>query len=163
MLIEPRFEKVFLPDSYAYRPEKGHTKAVRFTLNIFRNKKYPYALRLDIDNYFDNIDHKVLFSRVKSIIPCSEILRLLELSTKMGMVSTKLQWEEIEKGVPQGAIISPILANFYLHSFDQFVLSRDVKYADDDVGFLFRERKGATDLVNSMLNYGYSILYARIW
>ena len=35
--------------------------------------------------------------------------------------------------------------------------------ADDDVGFLFRERKGATDLVNSMLNYGYSILYARIW
>lgn len=62
MLIEPRFEKVFLPNSYAYRPEKGHTKAVRFTLNIFRNKKYPYALRLDIDNYFDNIDHKVLFT-----------------------------------------------------------------------------------------------------
>ena len=133
-LIESRFEKVFLSNSYAYRPDKGHTKAVKFTLNIFRNKKYPYAVRLDIDNYFDNIDHKILFSRVKSIIPDSEILRLLELSTKMGMVSKKLKWEEIEKGVPQGAVLSPILANFYLNSFDQFVLSRDVKYvryADD--------------------------------
>ena len=134
ILIEPRFERVFLPNSYAYRPEKGHTKAVRFTHNIFRNKKYPYTLRLDIDNYFDNIDHQILFARVKSIIPDSEILRLLELSTKMGMVSKKLKWEEIVKGVPQGAVLSPILANFYLNSFDQFVLSRDVKYvryADD--------------------------------
>lgn len=134
ILIEPRFEKVFLPNSYAYRPGKGHTKAVRVTLNILKNRNYPYALRLDIDNYFDNINHQILFSRIKSIIPDSEVLRLIELSAKMGMVSKSLQWEEIEKGVPQGAVLSPILANFYLHSFDQFILSRDVKYvryADD--------------------------------
>ena len=133
-IIEPRFENIFLSNSYAYRPAKGHTKAVKYTSAILRNKNYPYALRLDIDNYFDNVNHQILFDRLRSIIPDSEIMRLTELSTKMGVVTSDLKWEDVEKGVPQGAVLSPILANFYLHSFDQFVVSKDVcyvRYADD--------------------------------
>lgn len=63
-----------------------------------------------------------------------EVLRLIELCVKMGVVTNRLQWNEITKGVPQGAVLSPLLSNYYLHSFDQFVLSRTkmyVRYADD--------------------------------
>lgn len=133
-LIEPRFEKAFIANSYGYRPGKGHSKAVRFAKFCCQNKAYTHVLRLDIDNYFDSIDHEILFRRAYPLIADDEIFRLVQLCVKMGMVNNKMQWQEIEKGVPQGAVLSPLLANHYLHSFDQFVLSRTkmyVRYADD--------------------------------
>ena len=68
------------------------------------------------------------------MIPDSEIVRLIMLCVKMGTVTKGMKWEDCAKGIPQGAVLSPILANLYLHSFDQFVLSRNlpyVRYADD--------------------------------
>lgn len=133
-IIEPKFEKSFVSNSYGYRPGKGHGKAVRFAKSCCQNKSYPYVLRLDIDNYFDSIDHEILFKRVFPLINDDEIFRLIQLCIKMGMVNKQLKWNEITQGVPQGAVLSPLLANFYLHSFDQFVLSRTkmyVRYADD--------------------------------
>lgn len=134
LLIEPKFEKIFISNSYGYRPGKGHNKAVRFTKSCLQNKKYSFILKLDIDNYFDTINHEILFKRVFPLIPDDEVFRLVQLCVKMGMVNKQKEWEQIEQGVPQGAILSPLLANFYLHSFDQFVLSRTkmyVRYADD--------------------------------
>lgn len=134
MLIEPRFEKIFVKNSYGYRPDKGHMRAVKFARSCFQNKKFPFVLKLDIDNYFDTINHDILFRRLQSVVPDLEILRLIELCTKMGIVNKKLKWDEITEGVAQGAILSPILSNYYLHSFDQFVLTRTniyVRYADD--------------------------------
>lgn len=55
ILIEPKFEKIFVKNSYGYRPDKGHARAIKFTRSIFQNKKYPVILKLDIDNYFDTI------------------------------------------------------------------------------------------------------------
>lgn len=133
-LIEPRFEKIFVKNSYGYRPNKGHTRAIKFARFCCQNKKYPIILRLDIDNYFDTINHDILFRRVRPLIADDEVQRLVELCVKMGVVNKKLQWDEVTEGVPQGAVLSPILANHYLHPFDQFVLSRTemyVRYADD--------------------------------
>ena len=133
-VLEPRFEKSFVSNSYGYRPGKGHTKAVRYAFSCFHNKKYPYVLRLDIDNYFDTVDHEILFKRAFPIIADDELFRLVKLCVKMGMVTKNMKWNEVEKGVPQGAILSPMLSNFYLHPFDQFVLTRTkmyVRYADD--------------------------------
>lgn len=64
----------------------------------------------------------------------SAIIRLIMLCVKMGVVNKKGKWKDSTKGIPQGAVISPLLANLYLHSFDQFILSRNlpyVRYADD--------------------------------
>lgn len=133
-LIEPRFEKAFVSNSYGYRPKKGHTRAIKFARACCQHSKYPIVLRLDIDNYFDNIDHSILFKRIRPLVGDEEVLRLIELCVKMGVVTNRLQWNEITKGVPQGAVLSPLLSNYYLHSFDQFVLSRTkmyVRYADD--------------------------------
>ena len=133
-LVEPRFEKVFINNSYGYRPNKGHTRAIKFAHACCKHSKYPIVLRLDIDNYFDNIDHAILFRRIRPVVGDEEILRLIELCVKMGVVTHRLQWNEVTKGIPQGAVLSPLLANYYFHSFDQFVLSRTkmyVRYADD--------------------------------
>jgi group II intron reverse transcriptase/maturase len=133
-LIEYRFEKIFVKNSYGYRPSKGHTKAVRYALHCFKNKLFQCVLRLDIDNYFDNVDHEILNKRLCALIPDAEIDRLIMLSMKMGCVDNHSRWENVTKGLPQGGVLSPLLANLYLHSFDQFVLSKDVeyvRYADD--------------------------------
>ena len=144
LLIEPRFEKIFISNSYGYRQGRGATKAIRRTISEFRKLKTGWVARLDIDNYFDTINHDILFSRLKSFLQDEEIVRLIELCTKMGVVSKKLKWTETTEGVPQGAVLSPILANFYLHSFDQSVKSKTdsyVRYADDFLIFAENEQK----------------------
>lgn len=138
MLIEPRFEKMFVANSYGYRKNKGHNKAVRFALNCLKTKGVTRILKMDIDNYFDTINHDLLFKRISPVIGDSEIIRLVSLCVKMGVVSKNMKWNEVVEGVPQGAILSPLLSNFYLHSFDQFILTRTklyVRYADDFIIF----------------------------
>lgn len=134
MLIEPLFENLFVDNSYGYRPNKGHTKAVRRTQNECMKKKNKWALRLDIDNYFDSINHHLLAARLHAFIPDEEIVRLVMLSVQMGVVNKKLKWSDTVDGVPQGAILSPLLSNFYLHPFDKYVLTlcrSYIRYADD--------------------------------
>jgi group II intron reverse transcriptase/maturase/CRISPR-associated endonuclease Cas1 len=150
-LIEPRFEKLFVKNSYGYRPSKGHTKAVRYALHCFKNKMFQCVLRLDIDNYFDNVDHEILNKRLCALISDAEIDRLIMLSMKMGCVDNHSRWETVSKGLPQGGVLSPLLANLYLHSFDQFVLSKDVeyvRYADDFLIFC-KTRSDADNLLTT--------------
>lgn len=133
-LIEPLFENVFVDNSYGYRPNKGHTKAVRRALSESLKKKNSWVLRLDIDNYFDTINHHLLAARLHTLIPDEEIVRLIMLSVQMGVVNKHLKWNDSQEGVPQGAILSPLLSNLYLNPFDKYVLTlcrSYVRYADD--------------------------------
>ena len=135
-LVEPKFERLFYNNSYGYRPNKGHNKAIRRTFDECKNKKRQWVLKLDIDDYFDSIDHAVLTPRIHSLISDDEIVRLMMLCIKMGRVGKNMKWQEVIKGVPQGGVISPLISNFYLHPFDQFVLTQPcqyVRYADDFV------------------------------
>lgn len=159
-LIEPKMERMFIGNSYGYRPNKGALKAIRRALQERRNKNTPWILRLDVDNYFDNIDHSILQRRLQSVISDPEIIRLIMLCIKMGIVTKGGKWEDVSKGLPQGAVISPVLANLYLHSFDQFVLSRNlpyVRYADDFIILCRTKEEGesiwsdATDYLQNKL------------
>lgn len=136
ILVEPRFEAIFVPNSYGYRKERGALRAIRCLRDKCKQKNLQYALKLDIDDYFDNIDHAILQKRVEAAVVDSEIVRLIMLCTKMGVVTKHNSWSEVTKGVPQGAVLSPLLANLYLSSFDQSVLSKTdkyIRYADDFV------------------------------
>ena len=134
-IIEPRYEKIFYGNSYGYRPGKGATKAIRRVLQECKNKKLLYVLRLDIDNFFDSIDHEILRNRLIATGTDAEIVRLIMLCLQMGKVrQDSREWVDSSLGTPQGAILSPILSNLYLHSFDQFAVSQGVpyiRYADD--------------------------------
>ena len=124
-IIEPRYDRIFVGNSYGYRPGKGATKAIRRVLQECKNKKYKYVLRLDIDNFFDSIDHFLLRRKLVATGTEEEIVRLIMLCMQMGKVKQKnREWIDTMLGTPQGAVLSPLMANLYLHSFDQFAISR---------------------------------------
>lgn len=164
MLIEPKLEKLFVSNSYGYRPGKGHTRAIKRAIDECKKKKSNWILRLDIDNYFDTINHDILFNRLRPLVGDDEVMRLIELSVKMGVVTHRLGWNEITEGIPQGAILSPLLANLYLHPFDQFVLTRIssyVRYADDFV-LLCQTREQANNLLKEATSFLESRLRLRL-
>ncbi len=137
ILIEPVMDKLFSSSSYAYRPGRGHVKAIRRTYAECCRKSNNVYVKMDIDCFFDTIDRDLLFSRLKNISSIGDdIRRLIELCLTMGKINDKMEWEESELGIPQGAILSPLMANFYLTPFDQSVLSKTpayVRYSDDFV------------------------------
>jgi len=154
-IIEPRLERLFVPNSYAYRPGKGALKTIRYVVKQTGNSVFQYALRLDIDNFFDEVDHEILRKRLISIGLEDEIVRLIMLSVKMGRVETSGIWTEPSKGIPQGAVLSPLLANLYLHSFDQFATSKELPYAryGDDSFILCKTQEQATDILDKAQKY----------
>jgi CRISPR-associated endonuclease Cas1 len=91
-----------------------------------------------IDDFFDSIDHFLLRRKLVATGTEEEIVRLIMLCMQMGKVKQKnREWIDTMLGTPQGAVLSPLMANLYMHSFDQFAISRNVpyiRYADD---FLF--------------------------
>lgn len=154
-LVEPFFENIFIDNSYAYRPNKGHTKAIRRTLGECNKKKNNWVIRLDIDNYFDSIHHHLLGARLHNLIPDEEIVRLIMLSVQMGVVNKRLKWTDTDEGIPQGAILSPLLANFYLNSFDKFALTLSrsyIRYADDFC-LMCDTKENAQVILSQITNY----------
>lgn len=155
-IIEPRYDRIFVGNSYGYRPGKGATKAIRRVLQECKNKKFKYVLRLDIDNFFDSIDHFLLRRKLVATGTEEEIVRLIMLCMEMGKVKQKnREWIDTMLGTPQGAVLSPLMANLYLHSFDQFAISRNlpyIRYADDFL-FLCESKEQAQDLQGDTEQY----------
>ena len=154
-LTKPIFENCFVENSYAYRPNKGHTKAIRRTQEECKRKSNIYAIRLDIDNYFDNINHHLLGARLHTLIHDEEIVRLIMLSMQMGIVNKQLKWSDTTEGLPQGAILSPLLANYYLTPLDKFVLTLSrsyIRYADD-LCIMCDSRETAQTIVTKISDY----------
>lgn len=134
-VIEPIAEKMFLDTSYGYRPGKGHYKAIRRVEHNLINQRMTWAVRRDIDNFFDTINHDNLLAAFSSLVNGESVLtELIALWLRMGLVDKSGRWRNIEAGVRQGHIISPLLANLYLHPIDVFASSFNagwVRYADD--------------------------------
>ena len=133
-IVEPILERSFSSFSYAYRPGYGHLKCVRKTLAEMRRHENTCFIHSDVDNCFDSIDRSLLLRRLATPIPDSKVINLIELCVSMGGVSPGLTWHESSKGIPQGATLSPLLANYYLSPFDQSVTSycnSYVRYSDD--------------------------------
>lgn len=155
--IEPRMEKLFLNISYGYRPEKSAERAIRRTMHDLKKLKSGYIAKLDIDDFFDNIRHERLFSRLKNWLKDNRLLQLIQLCIQMGQVTSNLKWNDVTQGVPQGAVLSPLLANFYLHPFDQFVKAKApvyIRYADDFIIAAHTEAEvnELIDLLQTVLN-----------
>ncbi|MEM2146729.1 MAG: group II intron reverse transcriptase/maturase [Candidatus Jordarchaeaceae archaeon] len=153
--IEPLFEARFLSSSFAYRANKGPHKAILKLEELLKEGKH-WVAQADIDNFFDSINHSLLLQFVQERIWEEPVLRLIKLWLKMGIID-KNEWIEIKEGVPQGGIISPLLSNIYLHSFDLEMLRRKyhlVRYADD---FIFAEE--TKSVAEEALNYADSFLH----
>jgi RNA-directed DNA polymerase len=134
-VIEPIFEREFATQSYGFRPGKGCKDALRRVDELLRSGQY-WVLDADLKSYFDTIPHERLMERVGEKIADGSVLRLIEGMLQAGVMDTVKGWQETPQGSPQGAVISPLLSNIYLHGLD-WKMAREgfemVRYADDFV------------------------------
>ncbi|MEO1373249.1 MAG: reverse transcriptase domain-containing protein [Cyanobacteria bacterium J06635_10] len=131
-VISPLMEEKFSPVSFAYRPNLSYINAVE-KIADWRDMGYVWVLDADIVKFFDNIDHHRLLQQVRLHIDNPGILCLIKSWISVG-VETREGLILPQKGIPQGAVISPILANIYLDEFDEIISATDLKivrYADD--------------------------------
>ena len=114
-ILEAIYEQDFYRCSYGYRPNIGALDAVdKLTLKL-QFGKYHYVVEADIKGYFDNIDHQWLLKMLARRVDDQALLRLIAKWLKAGVLETDGQVVQPSTGTPQGGIISPILANVYLH------------------------------------------------
>lgn len=145
--IEPLIERLFLDCSYGYRPGKGPHRAIARVTHYLINEKRRWIASADIDDFFGSLDHAKLLNQLRPVLQDEAVLRLIELWLKIGTVDPRGRWHDVFSGVGQGGIISPLLANFYLHPFDQSMTAQQfglVRYADDFV-ILCADRSQAED------------------
>ena len=143
------WEEDFLDFSYGFRPERSQHDALDALYVGITRRKVNYVLDLDIKSFFDKVEHDHMEKFVRHRIGDERIVRLILKWMKAGVMEDG-QWSETEEGTPQGAVISPLLANLYLHyvldlwvnAWRKKVAHGDVivvRYADDAVlGFQHR-------------------------
>ena len=133
-VIEPILEKEFLPMSYGFRPGKGCKDALREVDECLR-EGYTHVVDADLKGYFDSIPHELLKTRIQEHISDGRVLQLMTSWLQQDIVRDLERWTPTA-GTPQGAVISPLLANLYLHPLDVKMSElgyRMVRYADDFV------------------------------
>lgn len=133
-VIEPFFERRFLPCSYAYRPEKGAKKAVGKVIHYISHDKKSWAVFGDLDNFFDTLNHDRLIQKVQQVIYEPEILSLIRMWMKIGAMDHRGRYHDMDWGIAQGGIISPLLSNVYAHELDVHATGLDmayIRYADN--------------------------------
>lgn len=133
-VLEPIFEATFRPSSYGFRPGRGCRDALREVAQLIADG-YTFVVDADFASYFDSIPHERLMRRVEERISDGRILGLLRGWLEQDILRGLEQWTPTE-GTPQGAVISPLLANIYLHPLDELMAARGyrmVRYADDFV------------------------------
>lgn len=135
--LEPELESIFLSDSYGYRPNKSAIEAVGVTRE--RCWRYNWVIDLDIKGFFDNIDHQLMIQLLRKHTQSKWILMYVERWLKAPAQLLTGTVIKRDKGTPQGGVISPLIANLFLHhAFDEWMEKEFSsvpfeRYADDAV------------------------------
>lgn len=155
MVIEPLFENEFVDHSYGFRPLRGCKDALRQVDECLKTGQ-TWAVDADMKSYFDSIPHVPLMDEVEKLISDGKVLKLIQAYLKQDILDGMSRWTP-STGTPQGAVISPLLANLYLHSLDKQMEQagyRMVRYADDFVILCQsqEEAQRALELVQQWVN-----------
>jgi group II intron reverse transcriptase/maturase len=143
--LEPLLEPYFYPDSYGYRPEKSAIEAVAQARK--RCRRYDWVLDLDIKSFFDTIDHELLLRAVRKHTDCKWLLLCVERWLRAPVQLKDGTLVGRDKGSPQGSVISPLLANLFLHYALDKWMEREFpripfeRYADDVICHCVSERQ----------------------
>jgi len=159
LVIEPIFEADFKDFSYGFRPKRSAHMAHR---EIYKYLNYGcrYVIDADVSNYFDTITHDILLKAINNRITDNSIVRLIKLWLKAGVMED-MQIRKQITGTPQGGVISPLLANLYLHYLDTAWEEKGfnkkghdahiVRYADDFVVLCSRSPDKYLKEVNNVI------------
>lgn len=130
--LEPIFERDFAENSYGFRPGRGCKDALR-RVDALLKEGYTWVVDADLKSYFDTIPREALLERVRQKVADGAVLGLIEAYLRQQVLDGMEQWTP-EGGTPQGAIVSPLLANIYLDPLDHEMAAAGyqmVRYADD--------------------------------
>jgi RNA-directed DNA polymerase len=162
LIIEPIFEYEFSESSYGFRPGRGCKDALR---KVQENLElgYTHVVDADLQSYFDTIPHDKLMERIQERIADGRVLDLIQGFLKQEILEECKEWVPTS-GSPQGAVLSPLLANIYLHPLDKLLEEnkfRMVRYADDFVIMCKtkEEAQNALNLVKEWVNKNGLILH----
>jgi RNA-directed DNA polymerase len=115
LVLEPIYERVFLPCSYGFRPGKASVECVaQVAKAVYRRR---HVLEADIEAFFDRVSHRKLLGCLKEKIVDPRVLGLIQGILKSGFQEWGKPWQPTEEGTPQGGPLSPMLSNIYLHYF----------------------------------------------
>jgi len=133
--LEPIFEHTFSEHSFGFRPGRGAKDALRRVDGLLKEGR-AWVVDADIKGYFDAIPHDQLMDCLKQKVSDGRVLELVEKYLKAGVMDSLTGWSPGERGTPQGAVLSPLLANLYLDELDHLMMARGyaiTRYADDFV------------------------------
>jgi len=140
-VMEPVFEPLFLDCSFGFRPGKGALMAID-RVSAHLKQGYRWVVDCDVKGYFDSIPHEKLIDAVAEEVADGTVLRLIRAFLQAGALEDGI-YSESRAGTPQGGVISPLLANVYLHKLDLEMTLRGhrlTRYADDFVVLVGSER-----------------------
>lgn len=134
LVLEPIWEAVFAEQSYGFRPRRGCKDALRRVVELLDGGA-TWVVDVDLKGYFDRIPHGWLMGEVEKRVADGAVLALLRAYLAQGVMDGLEQWQP-DAGTPQGAVMSPLLANIYLDPLDKTMVEQGyqmVRYADDMV------------------------------
>ncbi|MBT2761197.1 group II intron reverse transcriptase/maturase [Paenibacillus sp. ISL-20] len=150
-ILEPIFEAKFMDCSYGFRPGRSAHMALE-KIRQDLESGFRYVIDADLKSYFDTIPHEKLIGMVKETVVDGSVLELLKKFLKAGVLEDG-SFQINEHGTPQGGVISPLLANIYLHPLDERMSERGhrlTRYADDFV-ICCKTQKGAERVLKSVV------------
>lgn len=142
-VLVPVFDPGFVPVSYGFRPNKSAHDAVRVARTVI-GQGYRWVIEVDLDAFFDRVNHDALMARVARKVKDKRLLALIRRYLEAGIMADGVK-QPTEEGTPQGSPLSPLLSNIMLDDFDQMMWSRGhrfVRYADD-VRVFVRSKRAA--------------------
>jgi group II intron reverse transcriptase/maturase len=149
-VIGPMFEERFTPSSFGYRPGRSAQQAAGWVREAIRRGDR-WVAEFDIVGFFDNLNHNRLLREVGKVIDDPEVIGLVRRWLRAGVL-TDQGLEARTSGTPQGGVISPLLANIYLHRLDVEVREagfRLIRYADDFV--ILADRRWKVDAADGLV------------
>ena len=149
-ILTPVFDPHFSESSFGFRPKRSAHQAVKKVVKDIQGG-YRYAVEIDLDKFFDTVDHDVLMSRVSRRVRDKGILRLIGRYLRAGVVVNG-RLNKTSKGVPQGGPLSPLLSNILLDDLDKGLESRGHRFARyaDDLTLLVKFRRAGERVMASI-------------
>jgi len=152
-VLTPVFDPHFSESSFGFRPNRSAHQAVKKVLRLIQ-RGYAYAVDIDLEKFFDTVNHDVLMNRVSRKVSDKGVLRLIGKYLRAGVVADG-RLNETSKGVPQGGPLSPLLSNILLDDLDKELERRGHRFARyaDDLIILVKSRRAGERVMESISRF----------
>jgi group II intron reverse transcriptase/maturase len=156
-ILESVYEPIFIRNSFGFRPRRGTDDAIKANYNILKDNKRPFVVEIDLAKFFNTVPHRTLMKQLRKKIRDPRLLGLIARFLAVDILDQEGTLTTAEVGTPQGSVMSPILANIYLHyALDTWFLENYastsaviVRYADDAI-FMFSKEQQAIDFLEAL-------------